>query len=331
MGVARPEQWTTRALLKWMTGHFEQRDVDAPRVVAEMLLAHVLGCERMRLYMEADRPATADERQRLRELVARASAHEPVQYLVGEAWFFSRPFTVNRSVLIPRPSTETLVERVLNWCRNGQRARGDEAGEGDRDRAEAATTDLATSELGADAAAVSAAHLRLADVGTGTGCLAVSLAAQLPNARLLATDVSADALAVARRNAQRHGVDAQIEFARGDLLEPVRAWLNDAKLDVLCSNPPYISDAQWADVAANVKEHEPQSALRGGADGLELIRRLISGAADVLRPGGLLAVEIANAHGDAARELLDATGAFERIEIARDMEGHDRVALAVRT
>jgi len=345
MGVTKPEQWTTRTLLKWMAEHFAERGIDSPRVVAEMLLGHVLGCERMRLYMEADRPATDDERQRLRTLVQRASAHEPVQYLVGEAWFFTRPFEVNRSVLIPRPSTETLVERVLGWCRKeeegsrepgaGNREQEDghrELGAGNReDEEKNRSAVLPTADMGSGAAAVSDASLRIADVGTGTGCIAVSLAAQLPNARVLATDVSDEALAVARRNAQRHDVDEQIEFAQGDLLEPVRAWLGDATLDVLCSNPPYISDAQWADVAANVKEHEPASALRAGADGLDFIHPLIEGAGDVLRPGGLLAIETANIHGDDVRQLLQSTGVFERMEIARDAEGHDRVVLATRT
>ncbi len=342
--------WTTRKLLAWMNEHFTKRDVDSPRLVAELLLCHVLGCERMRLYMEVDRQATEAERQQLRELVARASSHEPVQYLVGEGWFFSRPFEVNRSTLIPRPSTETLVERVLGWCREQVRVieeldgknvvRGDESeGDGGETGAESHGQETVSFEkkdeaapsieLGSGAAVVSEERLRIADVGTGTGCIAISLAAQLPNGVFLATDVSEDALELAGRNAQRHGVGKQIAFAHGDLLGPVRNWIGDAKLDVLCSNPPYVPDEQWADVEPNVKDHEPEGALRGGADGLDCIRSLIEGAGDVLRPGGLLAIEIANVHRQAVLELIEQAGVFQHAEVVRDHEGHDRVLLAV--
>lgn len=322
-------QWTTRRLLAWMNEHFSERGIDSPRLIAELLLSHVIGCDRMRLYMEADRPATPDERQRLRGLVARASGHEPVQYLVGEGWFFSRPFEVNRSTLIPRPSTETLVERVLAWCRDVPERSGPSTGDQhatERDEPEA----IPAFEHGSGAAAVSMEPLRIADVGTGTGCIATSLAAQLPKAKVLATDVFADVLELAKRNAQRHGVAGQIEFVRGDLLEPVREWVSESKLDVLCSNPPYVPDEQWEAVERNVKEHEPESALRGGANGLDYIRPLIAGAGQVLRSRGLLAVEIANVHRQPVLELVEQSRAFGHAQVVRDHEGHDRVLLAER-
>src|SRR5688572_26188565 len=157
-------QWTSRSLLKWMGEHFAAKDIDSPRVVAEMLLSHVLGCERMRLYMEVDRPASTAELTQLRELTARAAKHEPAQYLVGEAWFFGRQFTVDRSTLIPRPCTETLVEHAIQWHR------------------------------------LNPGHVNplIADIGTGTGCIAISLAAQIPSARVIATDVIPEALELAK-------------------------------------------------------------------------------------------------------------------------------------
>lgn len=280
-----------------MTGHFEAKQVDSSRVVAEMLLAHVIGCERMRLYMEADRPASSADLTTLRALVARAALHEPVQYLVGHAWFFGRQFEVDRSTLIPRPATETLVEHVIQWQR-----------------------------LNPGHAAP-----RIGDIGTGTGCIAISLALQIGDARVVATDIQSSALELAARNAQRHKVAERIEFRQGD----GAAALSDegalgARYDMICSNPPYISDAEWADVPANVKDYEPASALHGGADGLSVIRPLIPAAAALLKAGGLLAVEIAFSQREAAVAIARATGMLDNIDVLKDHEGLWRVLVAER-
>jgi len=179
--------WTTRQLLDWMTRSFESNSLDSPRLCAELLLSHVIGCERLRLYMDADRPATPLERESLRKLVSRALRHEPVQYLVGEAWFFSLPFHVDHRVLIPRPSSETIVEHVLQQIR-------------------------------AEPTLAPGGSMTIADVGTGSGSLAVALAKNLPGARVVATDISSEALEVAHDNACRHHVEDRIECACGDLL-----------------------------------------------------------------------------------------------------------------
>lgn len=288
--------WTTRRLLAWLTGHFESKGVDSPRVAAEMLLAHVFGCERMRLYMEIDRPASPLERASLRELAARAANHEPVQYLVGQAWFFGRPFEVNRSVFIPRPCTETLLEHVVQWRR----------------------------------ATPGHAQGAIADIGTGSGCIAVSLAAQLSDAQIVATDISQEALELARANAQRHSVADQIEFRLGPGLEPLTLRPGSGQFDVICSNPPYIPDHQWAEVAPNVRQYEPASALRGGGDGLDVIRPLIRGAGELLRPGGQLVVEIADCQRDAALELAGASKMLANPVVLKDHEGYWRVLVAQR-
>jgi release factor glutamine methyltransferase len=293
--AARTEAWTTRKLLKWMTDHFASKEVDSPRVVAEMLLSHVLDCERMRLYMEADRPASAVELATLRSLVQRAANHEPAQYLVGQAWFFGKQFAVDRRTLIPRPSTETLVELVIRWLR--------------------LSPGLASSPL-------------IADVGTGTGCIAISLAAAFPGARVVATDVAPEALHLAEANAKTHAVAERIEFQQGSLLAPLRNRMPGAKFGVLASNPPYISDYEWDAVARNVKEHEPASALRGGPDGLDFIRPLIAEAPAVLSPGGLLVIEIADGQRDAVIELAQRTGELANIDVLKDHEGLWRVLTA---
>lgn len=275
-----------------MSEHFQAKGVESPRLVGEMLLAHVIGCERMRLYMEVDRPASPDELVRLRELVARAAQHEPVQYLVGHAWFFSRQFEVDRSTLIPRPCTETLVEHVLQWHRGS-----------------------------------GVASPIVADIGTGTGCIAVSLAAQIKDARVVATDLVPEALELARRNAERHGVADRIEFRSGSLLDPLRAGPPGQRYDVICANPPYISDAEWTDVPRNVKYYEPASALRAGPDGLDCIRPLIAGARPLLAESGELVVEIAHSQRDVVLRLAEQAG-YGEVTVLKDYEGLWRILVA---
>ncbi len=282
--------WTTRRLLDWTTQYFERRALDSPRLSAEMLLAHVLGVPRLRLYMEADRPASELERAAYRELVERATRHEPVDYLVGQAPFFSMMFRVNPDVLIPRPSTETLVEHVIQHARR-----------------------------------TPGFHRPLiADVGTGSGAIAVALARHVPESRVIATDVSEAALELARQNAEAHGVTERVELRHGDLLDPLRGL----RVRYLVSNPPYISDAEWAQVQANVKEHEPAGALRGGPDGLDVIRPLIGGARAVLDEPGQLVVEIAASQEAAVRGLVEDDGGFEHVHVLADHEGLPRVLIA---
>lgn len=287
-----PDTWTTRRLLAWMSEHFQAKSVDSPRLVGEMLLAHVISCDRMRLYMDVDRPASREELTQLRALVARAAQHEPVQYLVGHGWFFSREFEVNRSTLIPRPATETLVEHVLQWHH---------------------ITRIASPLL--------------ADIGTGTGCIAVSLATEIKDARIVATDLVPEALELARRNAQRYAVDDRIEFRAGSLLQPLREGPPGRRFDMICSNPPYISDPEWADVQRNVKEYEPQSALRGGTDGLDFIRPLIVEARSLLADEGQLVIEIAHSQRDAVLELARKAD-YAHVTVFKDHESLWRVLVA---
>jgi len=302
---AHAEVWTTRKLLAWMGRAFTTKGLDSPRLMAEMLVAHVIGCDRLRLYLDQDRPASPLERQTLRDLVTRALAHEPVQYLVGEAWFFGLPFHVDRRVLIPRPATETIVEHVLQHTR--------------------ATHGVASKGEG----------LLIADVCTGSGCIAISLLKRLPGARVVAGDLSADAIEVARLNAARHDVLDRLDLLRGDLLAPFAdfpATRGEPSLDYLVANPPYIPDDEWPDkVDRNVLDHEPHLALRGGPDGLSLVRPLIADGARMLRPGGLLLIEVASSRAEEARELASASTLLTDARTLQDVEGLPRVVVASRT
>lgn len=254
-------------------------------------MAHVLGVPRVSLYTDLDRPASDLERAAFRDLVERAVAHEPVQYLTGEAHFFSMTFEVTADTLVPRPSTETLVEQVIHHARHTPGFR----------------------------------QPTVADVGTGSGCIACAIAKHLDGAQVIATDISEAALAVARRNAEKHGVADRIEFRRGDLYEVLGERVN-----LLCSNPPYIPDNEWVDVAPNVRDYEPASALRGGTDGLDLLRPLIAGAADHLLDDGQLAFEIAASQKQAAIGLAKLQPHLDNPRVLADSEGHPRVLIANR-
>jgi release factor glutamine methyltransferase len=301
----RPETWTTRRLLAWMNEAFTKNGLDSPRLQAELLLAHVIGCERLKLFTDADRPASDLERNQLRDLVGRALKDEPIQYLIGEWRFFGLPFYVDKRVLIPRESSAAIVEHVLQHARV-EPGFGGKSGEG----------------------AV------IADVCTGSGCIAIALLKHLAGARAVASDISADALEVAAANAQRNSVADRLDLVRGDLLRPISehpATRGVGTLHYLVSNPPYIPDHEWENVEPNVKLYEPEQALRGGPDGLRFVRPLIEQAPELLRPGGLLLIEVASSNAAAALELMSAAPGIEHAQILDDVEGLPRVVVGRKT
>lgn len=268
-------------------------------MAAELLLSHVFGCDRLRLYMEIDRPANELERTALRELVSRALDHEPVQYLTGEAWFFGMQLHVDKRVLIPRPASETLVEAVLHHCRS-RPGFGGKTGQG----------------------------VLIADVCTGSGCLAIALAQNLRDARVVATDISQDAIEVAQANAERFGLSDRIEFICGDLLDALAdhpSAGHAGALDFLIANPPYIPDDEWTTVPANVKQHEPTLALRGGMDGLALARPILTEGPKLVRPGGLILVEVASSRASEALRIAECAPNVDHADVLQDFEGLDRV------
>jgi release factor glutamine methyltransferase len=275
---------------------FTAKGLDSPRLSAEMLVAHVLKCERLRLYMEADRPASPEELATLRDLTGRALKHEPVQYLTGEAWFYGLPFKADRRALIPRPATQTLVESGIHHL-----------------RAEVNTEGSPTAPV--------------LDLCTGTGCVAIALAKQVPNRAIVATDLSSEALTLAMENAAQHEVTDRIEFRQGDLFNAVDP---SARFAAILSNPPYIPDHEWAAVEPNVKDHEPTLALRGGADGLDLVRPIIAGAPERLQPGGLLAIEVATSTTEQTKALFEQQGELRDIRVLTDFEGLPRVVVGIK-
>jgi release factor glutamine methyltransferase len=283
------ETWTPLRVLDWTTRRFEAAGVDSPRLSAQVLLAHALGCDRVGLYLQFDKPLGPDELGRYRELVRRRLAGEPVAYLVGTQEFWSISLSVDDRVLIPRRDSETIVEAVL------------------------------------EAVADRASALSVADIGTGSGALALALARELPAARVVAIDVSADALAVAGDNATRLGLADRIELRRGDLLAPLAA---EERFDIIVANLPYVPSGDLAGLAPEVKR-EPRGALDGGADGLDLVRRLVAASARHLAPGGLIALEHGFDQDAAVRRLLDgAPGGFQPATTRADLAGRPRVTVA---
>ncbi|MSR17778.1 MAG: peptide chain release factor N(5)-glutamine methyltransferase [Phycisphaerales bacterium] len=302
------EAWTTRRLRDWMRQWLRSRQVDSPHACVDLLLGFVLKQERVNLYTDSERPASAEELTQLRDLVARAGRHEPVQYLVGSCGFYTHTFEVNSSTLIPRPCTEALVAEAVRHLR---------------------------SEPG---------DWRVLDIGTGTGCIAISIAAAFAptrktpsevapvpcSVRCVASDIAEDALQLAARNAQTNDAAELIEFRLGDLYGPCAGRNEESSFRVICSNPPYISDAQWVDVPANVRDWEPSRALRGGADGLRFVEPIIRESPQWLSLGGCLLVEIAFDQADAALAIAERTSGLRDAEVLRDDEGLDRVLRAFR-
>jgi release factor glutamine methyltransferase len=287
------EPWTIGRLLKWTTDHFRQHGSDSPRLDAEVLLAHARGCQRIELYTAFDQIAGDDLRTCYRELVQRRAAGVPVAYLVGRKEFYSLSFRVTPDVLIPRPETEQLVVALLDKAK----PLGD-------------------------------SPLRIADVGTGSGILAICAAKLLPQAIVTAIDISPAALQIARENAQEHGVAERIAFVEGNLLA---ALPGDAALDFILSNPPYVGEDEMPQLQRDVREHEPRLALIAGRRKTEIIERLIPQAAERLRPGGWLIMEISPLIASEIGPLLAADGRFISVSIERDLAKLPRMVVAQRT
>lgn len=284
------EPWTIGRVIAWVAEDFTTRGFDSPRLEAELLLSHVLKCNRIQLIVDRDRPLMPEELAAYRAMVSRRRSREPVAYLRGEREFYGHCFRVDARVLIPRPDTETLVEVAL-----------------------ARTQDR--SMFG-----------RLADLCTGSGCVAISFARERPTWRVVASDISPDAIAVASENAVRVGVAWNLSFAVGDLFEPVGSL---GPFDLVTANPPYIPTKELEQLAADIRDHEPRLALDGGADGLDVVRRLVTEAPRYLVTGGVLAMEIAADQGGAVRELMQDAG-WGAVEVAQDLGRRDRVVSGIR-
>jgi release factor glutamine methyltransferase len=294
-----------REALRAAVTKLEAAKIEQPRLQAEVLALHVLHCDRAYLFAHPERELTREQQSQYEQLVARRAAGEPLQYITGHQEFWKADFLVTPAVLIPRPETEHLMEAVLELVR-GMAPSPHLPEEGK------------CGPPGPRGGALNP-RLKLIDVGTGSGAIAVTLARELPEAEVHAVDLSPEALKVARRNAERLG--AHVHFVQSDLLAAVT---RDASFDFVVSNPPYVAlnDAELQEV---VRRHEPPLALFAGEDGLDVIRRLIPQAHEALRPGGWLLMEIGFGQADAVQQLL---GSWQDVHTAADLAGIARVVIA---
>jgi release factor glutamine methyltransferase len=281
--------WTVGRVVKWAADDFRIRGIESPRLEAELLLAHALGTDRMRVIVESDRLLADGELERYRELIQRRRKGEPVAYIRGQKEFYGRVFQVDARVLVPRPDTEILVETSLRR-----------------------TTQFS---MGA----------RYCDLCTGSGCVAISLARERSTCRVFAIDLSPGALAVARDNAVRLGAAFQVAWIEGDLFEPLA---RDLKFELVTANPPYIPERELSSLPLDIVGFEPRLALSGGVDGLDVIRRIVERAVAHLRPGGVLALEMGTGQAERVRALFGQAG-FADVKVHKDYGGHERVASGV--
>ena len=286
------DTWTIQKLLNWVTEYLTNKSVEAPRFSAELLLSHVLGLKRIELYTQFDKPVAAEQLDRLRDLVKRAGQNEPVAYLTGRTEFYSLELEITRDCMIPRPETELLVQRAVEFLRA-------------RDGMQF-----------------------VCDLCTGSGCIAVAIAKNFSDARIIATDISDAALAVAAGNVEKHQLAERITLLCGDLFEPLIRPLDVDKFDLIVCNPPYVSSAEYDNLDKNVKDYEPRLALHAGADGLDVYRRIVEKIDQFLKPGAGLMLEIGYAQGPAVRGLLEEAGAFGEIKIEKDYHDNDRIVTA---
>jgi release factor glutamine methyltransferase len=299
------EPWTVGRLLQWTTDYLKDHGSDSPRLDAEVLLAESLGCGRIELYTSFAEEPGEEPRAAMRQLVQRRAEGTPVAYLVGRREFYSLAFRVTPDVLIPRPETELLVVTLLDLARERL--------------AEKLPVELPEK--------LSDEPIHVCDVGTGSGIIAVCVAKYLPGSRVTAVDISPAALDVARSNAEAHGVADRVELIQSNLLAAVPA---QRRFDFICSNPPYVSESEMETLAPDVKDHEPEVALLGGRRGTEVIEALIPQAAERLKPGGHLLVEVSPMVHAAVRALLAAEDRLELGRSVNDLARLPRVVHAVK-
>lgn len=288
------EPWTIQRLLTWITEYLTDKDVDAPRLSAELLLSNILSLKRIELYMHFDQVAEQQQLEWLRDLVKRAGEHEPVAYLVGKTEFYSIEIEVSPDCLIPRPETELLVERAIEFLRGREGPQS------------------------------------VCDLCTGSACIAVAIAKNFPHAHIVATDISDAALAVAARNVEKHKLEDQVTLLNGDLFDPVIPHLDASTFDLIVCNPPYVSAAEYEALDRNVRQYEPALGLLAGQDGLDIYRRIADQASGLLKDNGAIMLEVGYSQGPAVRKLLEEASLSTAVKIEKDFNDNDRIVTAVR-
>lgn len=279
--------WKTLEILNLSANHLQEKGFENPRLNAEQLLAHVLNISRIELYLNFERPLSDTELTRLKSLLRRRLQHEPLQYLIGQTEFMSLPFHVDSRCLIPRPETEILVQTIFDICQS----------------------DFSAGE-----------QIRILDIGTGSGNIAISLAHEFLNAQIEAIDSSQEALQIAQENALLNQVESQISFTNTDIYQFSAA----ENFNILVSNPPYISEEEFTQLPAEVKQFEPAGALFGGKDGLDFYRVIASKAFALLAPQSWVVLEIGYLQADSVTQLFSGAG-FQKIQCKKDLNGLDRI------
>ncbi|MBC8461063.1 MAG: peptide chain release factor N(5)-glutamine methyltransferase [Deltaproteobacteria bacterium] len=291
-----PKTWTIKNLLKVTTGYLQEKQIENPRMTAEVLLAHQLNIDRVTLYINFDQPLNESEISGYRSLIKRRLQREPLQYITGAQEFWSLDFIVNPQVLIPRPESELLVELAINQLKPPN--------------------------------AFENHPPKILDLGTGCGALAISLAKEVQEAKIWATDISSGALKLANLNAKKHGVADRIKFKHGDLWNPL---INqDITFDIIISNPPYIACEEYNDLPPEVRDYEPRSALDGKEGGMYYIEKILKGGLHFLNTGGLILLEMAPDQTNEALSLIGQIKGYGESSRIKDYSHRYRVVMAQR-
>ena len=289
----RPE-WTIIKLIQWAANYFGSHNIDSPRATAEILLAHALNARRIDLYLRYDQPLNPDERDRFKALIKRRLRREPVAYIVGHKEFWSMDLEVTRDVLIPRPETECLVERALERLARESNPQ----------------------------------PKSILELGTGSGAIILALASENSRHFYLGTDISINAIQVARRNAIRHGLGARVHFIVADWLTAFK--VRPGLFDLIISNPPYVESGILIKLPPEIQAYEPPAALDGAEDGLQCLRRIIQSAALHLKPAGVLLLEMGADQQARLKRIIDECGQYEDLQFYKDYGGYDRIAAMAR-
>lgn len=288
---------TIRNILKWAISTLKKAEIDSPVINADTLLAIVLSCDRTKLYTNPDEVVDDSVISMYKELINERIRHVPLQYITHHAEFMSLDFFVDERVLIPRPETEILVETVLDKARDKQ---------------------------------YSDKKVAIIDIGTGSGNIAVSLAKYLSNAEIYASDISQEALAIAKVNIRRHKVIGNVHLLHGYLFGAFSGSVEKGQVDFIVSNPPYVSESEWHNLEPELRNHEPYEALVGGKDGFCFYRQIIEDAHAWLKPKGYLVIETGETQTKTIIKLMESEGQYEDIEIIKDLQGKERVISARR-
>lgn len=325
--------WTPLSLIQWTAGFFEKKGIPNPRLDAELLLAHVLKCKRIDLYMQFEKIVSEQDRATYKSLIERRATREPLQYIMGETEFWGLTIKVTPDVLIPRSETELLVEHVLN-CVKERRGSFDDSPRSpdsqqplENNQDESAGNDLAALEQ--DQLPVPAKDpllsLTILEIGTGSGCISIALAKNLPQAHIIATDISPKALEIARKNIQHHALDTRIQLIESNLAPWEDFQKKNLQFDLIVSNPPYIPAAEIPTLQPEVSQHEPHLALSGGESGLDIIEKIHEHTIPFLKPQAFLMMEIGEGQAKGLKEKYENHSTLPYIESFKDYQGIERI------